>query len=379
MLTPLPLLVDTDGDRVVSLRRHTEGDVPRVLEQCLDPLSSRWTTVPVPYTLDDARHFVHDIVPGVWEAGGEWALAVDVDGRFGGTVSLRNEGSGRAEVAYGSHPDVRGTGVMERALRLLLDWGFAPPPEGLALQTVSWWANRGNVASRRLAWRLGFDIVPGVVRHWLPQRDELLDAYVGTLLATDDRIPRSPWLDVPTIESDRAPLRLRRPHEADRPRVVEGCRDPLSSYWIASIPRPYTESHAADWVLRCAEAAAAGRTVTFAVADRDDDRLLAALDVFDVSGPARSAEIGYYVHPAERRRGVAAEAVRLACRHALLPTDEGGMGLVRLRAHAGVDNAASRAVLRGAGFSEVGIEHLGTTTADGPADAVLFELLSLPD
>ncbi len=375
MVISVPLLVDTDGASVVSLRRHAESDVARVLEQCLDPVSQEWTTIPVPYSIDDARHFVRDIVPGVWDASQEWAFAVDVDGRFGGTVSLRAEGSDRGEVAYGAHPDVRGTGAMERAVRLLLGWAFAPAPEGLGLQTVSWWANRGNFASRRLAWRLGFDVVPGVVRRWLPQRDELLDAYVGSLLATDERRPRSPWLDVPTIESDRAPLRLRRPRDADRPRVVEGCRDPSTSYWISAIPRPYPESHAADWVLRCGEAAATGSSVTFAVADREDDRLLAALDVFDVNERYASAEVGYWVHPDERRRGVAAEAVRLACRHALLATEDGGMGLARLRAHAGVGNTASRAVLTGAGFREVGVEHLGTRTADGLADAVLFELL----
>ncbi|WP_392466693.1 hypothetical protein ACF3NS_13715 [Arsenicicoccus cauae] len=37
----------TDG--VVLLRAHTEGDVPAIVEQCTDPESLRWTTVPRPY------------------------------------------------------------------------------------------------------------------------------------------------------------------------------------------------------------------------------------------------------------------------------------------------------------------------------------------
>ena len=57
---------------------------------------------------------------------------------------------------------------MERALRLLLEWGFAEQ----GLQTVVWWANEGNWASRRLAWRLGFTF-EGTLRRWLPQRGEL--------------------------------------------------------------------------------------------------------------------------------------------------------------------------------------------------------------
>ena len=72
----------------------------------------------------------------------------------GGTpapISLRDEGPGRAEIAYGSHPDVRGTGAMLRALRLLVDWGFAE----LDLETIVWQAFTGNWPSRKLAWRLG--------------------------------------------------------------------------------------------------------------------------------------------------------------------------------------------------------------------------------
>ena len=64
-------------------------------------------------------------MPGWWAEGTEWGFAVEFEGRYAGTVSLRDEGPGRAEIAYGSHPDVRGTGAMLRALRLLVDWGFA--------------------------------------------------------------------------------------------------------------------------------------------------------------------------------------------------------------------------------------------------------------
>ena len=44
-----------------------------------------------------------------------------------------------------------------------------------------WWAHAGNWASRKLAWRLGFSF-DGTVRQWLPQRGELRDGWVGTLL-----------------------------------------------------------------------------------------------------------------------------------------------------------------------------------------------------
>jgi RimJ/RimL family protein N-acetyltransferase len=138
----VPLL--TDG--VVTLRAHRRDDVPAVLEQCTDPLSRQWTTVPVPYTREHAEGFVTELVPAGW-ADGRWAFAVEaLDAgapRFCGTVELRREAEGRAEIAYGAHPWARGRGIIRRALALLLDWGF----EVQGLRTVVWWANVGNWAS----------------------------------------------------------------------------------------------------------------------------------------------------------------------------------------------------------------------------------------
>ena len=182
-----PGSIPTLTDGPVVLRAHRPSDAERCLEQCLDEESVRWTTVPTPYSLADAHEFIGSHARA-WLEDTEWGFAVEVEGRYAGTVSLRNEGPGRAEIAYGSHPDVRGTGAMERALRLLLTWGF----EARALDTVIWWAHAGNWASRKLAWRLGFSY-DGCVRQWLTQRGELRDGWVGTLLAGEPLQPREDW------------------------------------------------------------------------------------------------------------------------------------------------------------------------------------------
>lgn len=185
MSLPIPPTL-TDG--TVTLRVHRPGDAERIVEQSRDAESIRWTTVPTPYGLDDARRFLGEVMPAGWVSGKEWGFAVEASGRYAATVTLRDRGPGRAEVAYGSHPDVRGTGVMERALRLLLTWGF----ETQRLQTVIWWANAGNWASRKLAWKVGFSF-DGTVRRWLDDRGELTDAWVGTLLAGEPMHPREDW------------------------------------------------------------------------------------------------------------------------------------------------------------------------------------------
>lgn len=367
----VPALSQGPPEDRVTIRGHREDDAEGVYEQCVDPLTQAWTTVPVPYTRDNAKRFVREVMPGGWQTDQEWGFAVDVDSRYAGTVSLRNEREGRAEIAYASHPCVRGTGVMERALRLLLAWGF----EERDLHTVIWWSNRGNFASRKLAWRLGF-AVEGLVRDWLPQRGELLDAWVGTLLATDERRPRHRWIDVPTIESPRLPIRLRAARDKDAPRIVEGCADASTTHWLGFLPQPFTAADAQERLRTLPETMASGRGLHLVVADSSDDRLLGFVGLVDLDPAMRSAELGYWLHPDARGRGVMTEAVRMTVRHALLPEDVGGLGLVRVLAHAAADNRVSHTVLTRAGLAEAGLERMSTRTRAGLQDAVRYERLA---
>lgn len=360
----------TDGE--VTLRAHRPDDAPAVLEQCHDPLSRQWTTVPLEYTLADAEQFATTKVGGWWEDGSEWAFAVETtDGdvrRFAGTVSLRDRGEGRAEVAYGSHPWVRGRGVMERALRLLLTWGF----EQRDLRMVVWWANRGNWASRRLAWRVGFR-VEGEVRRWLPQRGDLLDGWVGTLLAGEPMEPRTPWLDAPRIVGKSVVLRRMGLQDVDR--VVEACNDPETLRWLGKIPQPYGRAEAEAFIESREDDHAAGTCVTWAAADPETDQLVATLNIFEIR-PGLDAEFGYWVHPDARGRGIATEAGRMVLRHAFIPVEDGGLGLSRVRGLAAEGNLASRRVLEKCGLTYQGRERRLLLVGGGrTADAAIYDVL----
>lgn len=361
----------TDGS--VSLRAHTSDDARGSWEQCQDPVSQRWTTVPVPYSMSDARDFVEGIVPRGWREDRDYAFAVhaaDGDGvdRYAGTISLRPQGSRRAEIAYGSHPWCRGSGVMERALRLLLEWGFAE----LDLAMVIWWANKGNWASRKLAWRLGFAI-EGDVRSWLPQRGELRDAWVGTLLRDDPREPRTTWYDVPTILGHAVTLRAFR--DSDSERIREAAAEERMQHWFADLPTPYTAEDARAFLEQRREQLATGSGLSWAVADPATDLLLGNVSLFAVR-PGRDAEVGFWAHPEARGRGLTTEAVRLAVRHAFVPEDDGGLGLRRLRATVAEGNLASVHVIETTGFTPVGRERQGARLGDGtPVDLLVHDLL----
>ncbi len=368
-MVAVPVL--TDG--TVTLRAHHEDDVDPCVEQNTDPLSRIWTRVPVPYARDDARRFIRDAMPGGWATDAEWGFALEAydDGvpRYAGTVSLRNQGEGRAEIAYGTHPWARGRGIAEAGLRLLVDWGFAERD----LETILWWADQGNWASRKVAWRLGFSC-DGVLRRWQGHRGQLVDTWVGTLHRDEERAPRTVWYDAPTILGEKLNLRLHR--EDDAARVVEACADEQTAQWLGNLPSPYTLQDADEFLRNRSEPMARGAEVSWVLADPETDVLLGVISLMDLTGTT-GAEIGFWAHPDARSRGVMTEAVRRVLRHAFIDVEDGGLGLPKVRLVAAVDNIASRRVAESTGFREVGIERLGTLCRDGARDAMIYDLLAI--
>lgn len=181
----------------VRLRAHRTDDVPAIVEQCTDPESVRWTTVPRPYSEDDARGWIEMVADG-WNTPDShryWAIEWTDDSgvpRFGGTVDLRPRGQGGAEIGFGLHPDARGLHVMSTAVRLVCRWWFDQGG-----QRVTWWANAGNLASWRVAWACGFTW-HGEVPEYLPHPDGLVDAWLASLGRDDDPTrPVAPWTHSP--------------------------------------------------------------------------------------------------------------------------------------------------------------------------------------
>jgi RimJ/RimL family protein N-acetyltransferase len=163
----------TDGPDLV-LRQPLPGDVDDIVAQCRDPEFQRWTTVPVPYHQSDAEDFLTRVAEG-WQ-GSVARFAIVYEHRYAGTVDLRFDGIGGAEVGFGLAPWARGGGVMTRALRLVLGWGFGLP----GIEVMYWRAQVGNWASRRVARRCGFRM-EGTVRGLLEQRGERRDGWIGSL------------------------------------------------------------------------------------------------------------------------------------------------------------------------------------------------------
>ncbi|MBA3308759.1 MAG: GNAT family N-acetyltransferase [Nocardioidaceae bacterium] len=361
----------SSGD--VTLRAHRLDDLDAMVEQCVDPVSVQWTTVPLGFTRDNAVEFASKTVPQGWESGHELAFAIESTHpggkrRFSGTVSLVDRGGRRAEIAFGAHPAVRGRGVMTTSVNLLLDWGFAER----GLETVLWMANKDNYASRRIAWRTGFTFA-GTARRWMDHRGDYPDGWGATLHRDDSREPKSAWYDVPVIAGDRVTLRALA--EKDAPAIVEACSDERTRHWLAAMPDPYTEQDASEYMQSSAARSAGGEGVNWAVADNATAAFLANVGLPRMG--RTDAEIGYWTHPAARGRGVMTEAVALVVRHAFIDVADGGLGLRRVWLKAAVGNTASQQVARANGFTEYGRERKSERLGDGSyGDMLLFDLLA---
>lgn len=360
----------TDG--VVTLRAHTAADLDGLLALARDPETVRWTRIPHPYGPADARRWIEETVPAGWRDGTAARWVVEADGRFAGNVDVHS--GSPPFVGFGLAPEARGRGLMSRALRLAARWAFAEA----GLPVLHWWAEVGNFASWRVAHACGFTF-EGTRRLTLPRRDGLADGWFASLTPGEDMTPRTTWWPPAELRGQRVRLR---PHtEADLPRIAEACSDPRSRHWLPTLPHPYPVESARAFVVGCRLGESLGQKVTWAVADRDDDRLLANVSVFrldDTMNPT-AGEIGYWAHPDARGRGVVGEAVDLVVAHAFAPRDEGGLGRHRLQIGASRDNGASRHVAEQAGFTLVGEVHQDAVVGVGEDrtldDGVWYELL----
>lgn len=187
---PHPVL--TDG--VVLLEPPADSDVDAITRACQDREIARWVPIPQPYEEEHARGFLANVVRPGWESGVELTWGVrEPDGTLLGMIGLHRIELRTAEVGFWLAPWARHTGVMSRAVALVL--GEAFDDGGLGLDRVTWRAVVGNWPSRRVAWRAGFR-VEGTLRSELVLRDGVRrDAWVGTVLRGDPRSPNEPWPD----------------------------------------------------------------------------------------------------------------------------------------------------------------------------------------
>jgi RimJ/RimL family protein N-acetyltransferase len=159
------------------------------------------------------------------------------------------------------------------------------------------------------------------------------------------------YLPDPPLDDARAGIVLRpwRHSAVDAAALAAAWADPAVA---AANPPPAarTEADALAWIRGDADRRAAGVALDLVVAAAGDDAVLGEVGLRNPDPAARRAEVGWWIAPDHRGRGLAAVAVGLVAGWALGPPSR----LRQVWARIDPANAASAAVARRAGFTRLG-------------------------
>ena len=149
-------------DRELRLRAWTEADAPTIaaLIDGEEQISLWLDLIPQPYAETHALQWLRGEV-GRGPSEITWAL--ETDGTVGGSIGATPQGDDVWEVGYWTRAEMRGRGLMPRALGLVARWLL----ETQGAQRIYLRADPENVASCRVAEKAGF-VREGVLRsaHW---------------------------------------------------------------------------------------------------------------------------------------------------------------------------------------------------------------------
>ena len=177
-------------------------------------------------------------------------------------------------------------------------------------------------------------------------------------------------VDIANVEIREAGLLLRPWQESDAAEVFRACQDPEIQRWI-SVPQPYLMQNAIDYVTAfTTQTWANGTAAPFGVFDPASGELLGACDLVKLDRDAGVAEIGYWVAPWARGRGVATGAARAVARWALHT-----QGVRRLVWRAKLGNHASRLVAARIGVRFEGVQRAALRGREGWLDGWVGALL----
>ena len=171
----------------------------------------------------------------------------------------------------------------------------------------------------------------------------------------------------PTLAAER--LILRPFAAADAPDVTRYLSDAVVARNTLTVPHPYPDGAADEFIARQAPDWAAGRRAVWAITQRDGGALVGAVGLH-FALVHHKAEVGYWIAAPAWGRGIATEAVR---RVIAFGFDD--LGLYRLDAQHYVENPASGRVMAKAGMRREGLMR-GVVFRDGvPRDNELYAIL----
>jgi RimJ/RimL family protein N-acetyltransferase len=172
----------------------------------------------------------------------------------------------------------------------------------------------------------------------------------------------------PILDTVRLRLRPFAPADAARLHELAGAREVADT--TISIPHPYPEGLAAQWIAEQAQAFAEGRAASFAIEFKQEPGLIGGIGLRDIDPDHLQAELGLWIGVPWWGRGYALEAVRAVVDYGFTQ-----LGLNRVCAHHLTRNPASGRVLAKAGFQVEGVLRQRVRKWSVYEDVVLLAIL----
>lgn len=348
------------------LRPWRAEDAPAVVEAMQDRRMHEFLNLPDPYTMEHAVSFTTEVGNANRADGSGLGCAVveRSSGAVVGSADLRFSKTNLlgADIGYAIYPRGQGNGYAAEATRALTEWGHSNGVNRVELRCAV-----TNLASAATALAAGFRF-EGIHRAQLAIAAGEIEAACFSRLAADDGAPITPSFPKPGALADGVVrLRLLGPDDTDAVWVQESDPETLR---FGLRPQPPSRDEVAKQTRQAGLDRLVGSAAALAVEELASGAYAGVVRVRLV-GPPQVGLIGYAIHPAFRRRGYAARAVRLLARWAL--TDG---GVARLELGAKVDNVASQRVAVAAGFLPDGVRTARLRNLDGTfSDEARFFLL----
>jgi ribosomal-protein-alanine N-acetyltransferase len=173
---------------------------------------------------------------------------------------------------------------------------------------------------------------------------------------------------LPILTTARLVLRPFRSADASTVQRLAGAREIAAT--TLTVPHPYPDGAAEEWIATHAGAWAERKGLTLAVTLREDGALVGAVGLALVTSDRR-AELGYWIGVPWWSRGFATEASR-----ALLDFGFGALGLHRIMARHMAGNEASGRVMQKLGMTREGILRQHTLKWGVFEDLVIYAVLA---
>jgi RimJ/RimL family protein N-acetyltransferase len=159
--------------------------------------------------------------------------------------------------------------------------------------------------------------------------------------------------------------------EAGAPAFVEAFQDPAIAEGAYHGQIAATEEAVQPYLKRNAERMEAGDAVLLGVWEAGAERLSGQTMLFNIDWDERTAELGFWVAPWARGRGLSEPALRLTLAFAF-----DHLGIERLYGLTGVDNDAAQRAMERAGLRREGILRGVVQDSTGRLDQACFGILA---